>query len=71
MGEDRAVRRGKLSVIIVQDSKLVFVNYQGGIIVEKSFEEFSNELEEGKSKVIMGHSIFDHALNRVITHLSA
>jgi hypothetical protein len=70
MGEDSPLRRGKLSVIIVQDSKLVFVNYQGGIIVEKSFEEFIDELDQGKSKVIMGHSAFDHALNRVVTNLN-
>jgi hypothetical protein len=70
MGEDDPLRRGKLSVIIVQDSKLVFVNYQGGIIVEKSFEEFIDEIKQGKSKVIMGHSAFDHALNRVVTDLN-
>ena len=70
IGEDRALRRGKLSVIIIDDSKLVFVNYQGGIIVEKSIEEFAKELEEGKSKVIMGHSAFDHALSRVVTNLN-
>lgn len=70
MGEDSTLRRGKLSVIIIQESKLVFVSYQGDIIVEKSFEEFSNELEESKSKIIMGHSVFDHALSRVITRLN-
>lgn len=70
MGENSALRRGKLSVIIIQDSKFIFVNYQGGIIVEKSFEEFSNEIEKGKSKIIMGHSVFDHALNRVVTQLN-
>jgi hypothetical protein len=70
MGEGKISRRGKLSVIIAQDSNLVFVNYQGGIIVEKSFEEFTDEIEKGLSKTIMGHSVFDHALNRVVTGLN-
>ncbi len=70
MGEDKILRRGKLSVIIAQDANLVFVNYQGGIIIEKSFEEFSDELDQGLSKTIMGHSVFDHALSRVVTGLN-
>jgi hypothetical protein len=69
IGEDKAARRAKLSVIIIADAKLVFVNHNGDIIVEKTFDEFSNEIEEGKSKMIMGHSIFDHALSSVIGRL--
>ena len=69
IGDDKAARRAKLSVIIVEDSKLVFVNHNGDIIVEKEFDEFTKEIEEGRSKVIMGHSIFDHALSSVIGQL--
>jgi hypothetical protein len=69
IGEDKAPRRAKLSVIIIEDSKLVFVNHNGGIIVEKTFEEFTDEIEQGKSKMIMGHSVFDHALSSVIGRL--
>jgi hypothetical protein len=69
IGDDKPARRAKLSVIIVEDSKLVFVNHNGDIIVEKEFDEFTHEIEEGRSKVIMGHSIFDHALSSVIGQL--
>lgn len=67
--DDSPARHCKLSVIIIEDSKLIFVNHDGVIICEKGFDEFSSELEHGKSKTIMGHSVFDHALNSVITHL--
>lgn len=65
-GEDKAQRRCKLSVVILEDQKLVFVNYQGEVIVEKNLADFLNEISEGKSKVIMGHSVFDHALSSVV-----
>ncbi|MDH5710947.1 MAG: DUF1631 domain-containing protein [Gammaproteobacteria bacterium] len=68
-GEDRAQRRCKLSVVILADQKLVFVNYQGEVILEKNLGDFLNEIAEGKSKVIMGHSVFDHALSSVVTNL--
>ena len=68
-GEDRAQRRCKLSVVILADQKLVFVNYQGEVILEKNLGDFLNEIAEGKSKVIMGHSVFDHALSSVVTSL--
>ena len=70
MGEDSIARRCKLSVIIVEDSNLVFVNHTGEIVVEKNFEEFTTEIENGDTTVIMGHSVFDHALNSVITKLA-
>ncbi len=62
-------RRCKLSVIIVEDEKLIFVTHDGELIAEKSFKEFTEELDKGVSKVIMGHSVFDYALNSVITKL--
>lgn len=69
IGEDKVPRRAKLSVIIMEDSKLVFVNHGGDIIVEKTFDEFIDEIEQGKSNMIMGHSVFDHALHSVIGRL--
>ncbi|UCB55601.1 MAG: DUF1631 family protein [Thiotrichales bacterium] len=68
-GEGNTPRRCKLSVIIVEDEKLIFVTHEGDVVSEKSFEEFSGELSSGTSKVIMGHSVFDYALNSVITKL--
>ena len=65
-GEDKAQRRCKLSVVILEDQKLVFVNYQGEIIIEKDLREFLDEIADGKSKVIMGHSVFDYALSSVV-----
>ncbi len=70
MGEDSPARRCKLSVIIVEDANLVFVNHAGEIVVEKHFDEFRDELDNELSSVIMGHSVFDHALNSVITRLA-
>ena len=68
-GEGKAARRCKLSVIIVEDEKLIFVTHDGEMVAEKSFEEFTDEINKGISKVIMGHSVFDYALNSVITKL--
>jgi hypothetical protein len=68
-GKGSGTRRCKLSVIIVEDEKLIFVTHDGEVIAEKSFKEFTEELNKGTSKVIMGHSVFDYALNSVITKL--
>jgi uncharacterized pyridoxamine 5'-phosphate oxidase family protein len=68
-GEGKPARRCKLSVIIVEDEKLIFVTHDGEMVAEKSFEEFTGEINKGTSKVIMGHSVFDYALNSVITKL--
>jgi len=70
-GDDKAQRRCKLSVVIIEDQKLVFVNYQGEIIVEKELGEFLDEIADGRSKVIMGHSVFDYALNSVVHELQS
>ncbi len=67
--ENKPIRRCKLSVIIVEDSKLIFVNHAGELVIEKNFDEFRQELDMDTSKLIMGHSVFDHALSSVITHL--
>ncbi len=66
---NNSTRRCKLSVIIVEDEKLIFVTHSGEVVAEKSFEEFTQELDKNISKVIMGHSVFDYALNSVITKL--
>ncbi|MDT8453177.1 MAG: DUF1631 family protein [Gammaproteobacteria bacterium] len=68
-GEDKAQRRCKLSVIILEDQKLVFVNYQGAVVIEKNLGEFLQEMADGKSKAIMGRSVFDYALSSVVTSL--
>jgi predicted transcriptional regulator len=68
-GTGNLTRRCKLSVVIVEDEKLIFVTHDGEVVAEKSFEEFTHELDKDISKIIMGHSVFDYALNSVITKL--
>ena len=70
-GEDRPVRRLKLSVIIVEEARLIFVNRHGKKILEKDVEEFTRELEDERSAAIADHSVFDHALSHVINCLAA
>ncbi len=70
MGEDQISRRCKLSVIVLEDSNLMFVNHKGELVVEKSFDELTIEMASDRTKIIMGHSVFDHALKSVITRLS-
>ena len=53
----------------MEDSKLIFVNYSGEVIVEKSFDDLTKELATYTSQIIMGHSVFDHALNSAITNI--
>ncbi len=69
-GDDKPVRRLKLSVIIMEEAQLIFVNRQGVKIMEKNAIEFAEELEQEISKIIADHSIFDQALSNVITALS-
>lgn len=69
MGEDQIDRRCKLSVVILEDSNMMFVNHKGELIIEKSFADFETEIAENKTIVIMGHSVFDHALKAVVTQL--
>ena len=70
MGDGEVPRRCKLSVIIVEDANLMFVNHKGELVVEKSFEEFNDEVANNKTKMIMGHSAFDHAFKAVIDRLN-
>ncbi len=69
-GEDTALRRTKLSVIIMEEAKLVFVDRVGVKVIEKDADEFTNEIADGKSSIISDHSAFDHALGMVINSLS-
>ena len=70
MGEDKAIRRCKLSVILVEDANLMFVNHKGELIIEKSFDEFNEEVANETTKMIMGHSAFENAFKTVINRLN-
>jgi len=63
-------RRAKLSVIIIEEAKLIFVDRLGAKVIEKDAEIFGQELEKGQSEAIADHSAFDHALASVINSLS-
>jgi len=69
-GDDKPKRRLKLSVIIMEEAQLIFVNRQGVKILEKNAADFAKELEAEQSKIIADHSVFDQALNNVISVLS-
>jgi len=56
------VRRLKLSIIIVEDALLVFVDHEGNRVAERDAETFAEELKSKKALIIMNHSVFDHAL---------
>lgn len=70
-GDDNAARRAKLSVIVMEEAKLVFVDRMGVKVIEKDAEEFLNEINAEQSSLIADHSAFDHALGMVINSLSA
>lgn len=63
--ENKHIRRLKLSVIIMEEALLVFVDHNGERIVEKDAETFAEELKNGDAQIIMHHSVFDHALGSV------
>jgi len=65
-GEDKALRRVKLSVILFDEAKLIFVDRHGNKVIEKLANEFVEELNDKKSNIIADHSIFNHALGQVI-----
>ena len=69
-GEDSAARRVKLSVIIMEEAKLIFVDRIGVKVIEKDAEIFTDELADDHSQIIADHSAFDHALGMVISSLS-
>lgn len=69
-GTDHAIRRLKLSMIMFDDAKLVFVDRVGNRVLEKQATELLDELMTNKSRVIADHSIFNHALGNVINSLA-
>ncbi|MCW8955892.1 MAG: DUF1631 domain-containing protein [Gammaproteobacteria bacterium] len=71
VADDSAKRRLKLSVIIMEEARLVFVDRLGVKVLDKDAEIFAEELEQGKSAFLADDSIFDNALTRVIGSLSA
>ena len=70
-GEDRAVRRLKLSVILADAAQLVFVDRKGMKVIEKDADVFAKELEENRSRILADHSTFDHALGQVMKAMAA
>ncbi len=70
-GEDKAARRLKLSVILTEAAKLIFVDHHGVKVIEKNVSDFIEELNDERSCLIADHSAFDHALGQVIHCLAA
>ena len=70
-GKDRPVRRLKLSVILTEVAKLIFVDCHGVKVIEKDAGDFARELEKNLSRVLADHSTFEHALGTVIHKLAA
>lgn len=69
-GADHAIRRLKLSMIMFDDAKLVFVDRVGNRVMEKQATELLEELNTNRSRLIADHSIFNHALGNVINSLA-
>jgi len=65
------IRRLKLSVIIKESAKLVFVDFMGNKVIEKSLKKFITELKNDQSRPINDHSIFEYALSMVIISIAA
>lgn len=65
------VRRLKLSIILTEQAKLVFVDYMGNKVIEKNLDKFITELKNDQSRLINDHSIFEYALSMVIISIAA
>ena len=70
-GDGKPVRRLKLSVILTEVAKLIFVDCHGVKVIEKDAGDFAEELDSNLSKLIADHSTFEHALGTVIHKLAA
>ena len=70
-GEDKPARRLKLSVVLTEVARLIFVDCHGVKVIEKDAGDFAHELENELSKVIADHSTLEHALGAVIHKLAA
>ena len=66
-----SIRRLKLSVIIDDTAKLIFIDRMGLKVMEKDAGQFAEEIDLKKSQFIADHSIFNHALSNVIMSLSS
>ena len=69
-GEDTPPRRLKLSIITHENARLIFVDRKGTMVIEKDASRFTNELLNNQSHLLEDHSVFDHALSQVISHIS-
>ncbi len=65
------LRRLKLSTIMKQQARLIFVDYMGNKVIEKDLQTFITELKNDQSRLINDHSIFEYALSMVIISISA
>jgi len=70
-GEDKPIRRLKLSVVLTEVAKLIFVDCHGIKVIEKDADDFARELKNKQSRFIADHSTFEHALGAVIHKLAA
>lgn len=70
-GEDRAIRRLKMSTILIDTAKIIFVDRKGVKVIEKDVDDFAVELDQNISRVLADHSTFDNALGKVIGSMSA
>ena len=68
-GENKAIRRLKLSIILFDEAKLIFIDREGNKVLEKNATEFFEELNSNKSRILEDQSIFQNALIQVITGL--
>jgi Protein of unknown function (DUF1631) len=71
INESQTIRRLKLSVILTDSARLIFVDRMGIKVTEKDAVEFSKEIKYKNSQLLADHSIFNHALSNVIMSLSA
>ena len=70
-GKDRAIRRVKMSTILTEAAKIIFVDRKGIKVIEKDAGDFADELTQDMSRVLADHSTFDHALGKVIGSMAA
>jgi hypothetical protein len=70
-GEDKAIRRVKMSTILTEAAKIIFVDRKGIKIIEKDAGDFADELNQNRSRLLADHSTFDHALSKVIGSMAA
>ena len=64
------VRRLKLSIILNEQAKLIFVDCMGNKVLEKNLKKFVTELKNDQSRIINDHSIFEYALSMVILSIA-